>query len=317
MAAKVFIVLLSLFLISFVFYDINWGTPFYFHPDERNIASSVSQLNLFSNMNPHFFAYGTLPIYSVYFLGILLNFLLNHQINFNVRFEEALTIGRFISAVLTLALVFLTYKFTNRIAGRSAAIFSVIISATSVGYLQFSHFSTFEIWLAFFSLLMAHLFFLFLRTGKIVYFILGSVSVGIISALKLSSIALVLVPSFIVIVGLFKSEKKYLRVKKSFKLFLFLIYFSSVAYFFSSPFNFFDRQSFLSSMRYEAGVATGIIPVFYTGEFYGTIPIIFHFEKILPFLINPVLTFISIPAIFYLFFISLKRKKTGIGIILL
>ncbi len=316
-ASNIFIGAILFSFVFFTFYDLNWGAPFYFHPDERNIASSISQLNLFSNMNPHFFAYGSLPIYSVYFLGVLLNLLVNRQINFNVTFQEALIMGRFISAVLTLALIFLTYKVTSRVAGRNAAIFSVIISATSTTYLQFSHFGTFEIWSAFFSLLMAYLFFLFLEKEKIVYFILGSAIFGIIAALKLSSIVLILIPLFSITVKLLNKEEKKLKIRKVFELFLFLICFSFTAYFFSSPFNLLDNASFISSMKYETGVATGFLPVFYTGSFYNTIPILFHLEKILPFLINPILTLLLLPAIFYSFFIFLKRKKTGIGIILL
>lgn len=316
MIARILLILLSVFFVFFVFYDINWGAPFYFHPDERNIASSVSQLNLFSNMNPRFFAYGQLPIYSVYFLGVLLNLLVNHQINFNVRFEDAIILGRLISALLTLALVILTYKLTSKLVGRSCAIFSVILSATSIAYLQFSHFGTFEIWLAFFSLLMAYLFFLFLKRNKQIYFILGSGIFGLLLALKFSSIALVVVPASLIIIELLKKEKKYLKTKNILKLFAFLVYFSFTAYVFSSPFNLLDSKSFVSSMKYETGAATGVIPVFYTGSFFETVPILFQFENILPFLINPFLTLISLPAIFYTFFISLKKKNFEIGIVL-
>ena len=40
-------ILLILLVIGGVlrFYNLNWGAPFYFHPDERNIASLISSLN--------------------------------------------------------------------------------------------------------------------------------------------------------------------------------------------------------------------------------------------------------------------------------
>src|SRR5579862_195019 len=57
------------------FYNVNWGAPYYFHPDERNIASAVSQLQFPQQMNPHFFAYGSLPIYAIYFTGVLINYI--------------------------------------------------------------------------------------------------------------------------------------------------------------------------------------------------------------------------------------------------
>lgn len=46
--------------IIFSIYNTNWGNPYYFHPDERNIASSVSQLRYSEQMNPYY------PMYIVY-----------------------------------------------------------------------------------------------------------------------------------------------------------------------------------------------------------------------------------------------------------
>ena len=45
----------------FRFYNLNWDLGNYFHPDERNIANAVSQIYFFSQLNPHFFAYGVFP----------------------------------------------------------------------------------------------------------------------------------------------------------------------------------------------------------------------------------------------------------------
>src|SRR6266568_6993750 len=92
------------------FYNLNWGAPWYFHPDERNIASSVSQLQFPSQMNPHFFAYGSLPIYAIYFTGILFHLFQFQMSNFkfqisNVSFSEAIIISRFYSALFSTLLI--------------------------------------------------------------------------------------------------------------------------------------------------------------------------------------------------------------------
>src|SRR5258706_11916075 len=83
------------------FYNIDWGDPFYFHPDERNIASSISQLVFPIQLNPHFFAYGSFPIYLIFITGIITN--LFHPLS--VTFQQAIVISRMFSATLSLLLI--------------------------------------------------------------------------------------------------------------------------------------------------------------------------------------------------------------------
>ena len=60
----IFITLIGGFL---RFYNLLWGDEFYFHPDERNMAISISQMRVEENLHPHFFAYGQFPLYLAYF----------------------------------------------------------------------------------------------------------------------------------------------------------------------------------------------------------------------------------------------------------
>ncbi|HSW47914.1 MAG TPA: hypothetical protein VLG67_02430, partial [Candidatus Saccharimonadales bacterium] len=66
---------------------------------------------------------------------------------------------------------------------------------------------------------------------------------------------------------------------------------------------------FKSSLTYEQSLVTGTIPVFYTQSFFGTVPVLFQFQHILPFLINPILTIIFIPAFFYLLYRGITEKN--------
>ena len=90
-------------------YNLNWGAPFYFHPDERNIAAAISQLRFPEQMNPHFFAYGSLPIYVIYFTGYITNFLLQfvyrEAIPLSPTFDQAIIISRVYSALFSVALI--------------------------------------------------------------------------------------------------------------------------------------------------------------------------------------------------------------------
>src|SRR5436190_14018626 len=101
--------------IFFRFYNLSWGAPFFFHPDERNIAISISQLQYPSQLNPHFFAYGSFPIYCIYFMGVLINFMQNiilhahNKIN-AVSFENAIIIGRSFSFLFSSLLLYLIFN---------------------------------------------------------------------------------------------------------------------------------------------------------------------------------------------------------------
>lgn len=303
-----------IFFIFSIIYNINWGAPFYFHPDERNIATSVSQLKFPQNLNPHFFAYGSLPIYCVYFLGVLINFISgNHTALFNVDFSQAIILGRIFSATLTVFLVFLIYKTTYKICGKEPALLAVIISCTSVGFLQFSHYGTFEIWISLFSLLMSYLLFLFLKNNKLKYYLLASVVFGLLCALKISSFPLLILPVYVIFIKLKENKKP----RTLLKLFFAFIFVSTAAYLISAPYNILDTTGFLSSMKYESSVGLGALPVFYTGAFFNTLPIIFQYQNILPFLLNPLLTLISIPALIFVFLNAVKKRDTDMGILLI
>src|SRR3989344_4968037 len=311
---KIFLFSSIFFFVFFVFYNLNWGAPFYFHPDERNIASSIVQLKFPDNLNPNFFAYGAFPIYLIFILGQAFNFLADPS-NLVIRFEQAIIFGRLLSGVLAVLSIFLIYKTANILGGRGVAILSSLLAATSTAYLQYSHFGTYEIWVSFFSLLIAFLFIKFLKSGKNIYFIFGSAVLGIITALKLSSMVLILIPIYVL---LFKSVKKpHFMFRKFFGLLLSTLYIALVFYIISSTFNFLDFKSFLSSMQYEGRVAAGTLNVFYTGSFYNTFPILFQYQKVLPFLINPVLTLISLPALLYVLAVSIKKRDIYIGLVIL
>src|SRR5258706_15866931 len=101
---KYFAFLLFLLVIFGIFirlYNLNWGSPFYFHPDERNIASAITQLSFPKQLNPNFFAYGTVPIYVIFFSGLIINLFKKSS----VTFEQAILLSRLFSFLLSAFLI--------------------------------------------------------------------------------------------------------------------------------------------------------------------------------------------------------------------
>lgn len=326
------IFLLTLIGGIFHFYNLNWGAPYYFHPDERNIASAVSQLHYPAQMNPHFFAYGSLPIYAIYFTAVVTNFL--SQITqftsqapvFAVTFSQAIIISRFFSALFATLLIPISFVLGKKLKNKNAGLLAAFLATTSVGFIQFAHFGTFEMWLTFFGTLLFWLCLEYLKAPKLKTLLLLSLCFGVLVATKVTSLALIPIPLAVLIVHSFQHtiQTPNLRPLRrvdirnsdflSFLLFLknmlFFVLIALLFYVLTNPFVFLAQNDFLSSMHYESGVALGTEPVFYTGIFYNTIPVVYQFLHVFPFLLNPLLTILFIPAFIYLLMLMIKRKSS-------
>ena len=101
-------------------------------------------------------------------------------------------------------------------------------------------------------------------------------------ATKISSLHLFILPIIAIILSLLgriKIQKMQLLIVKIFLKILMLIFISFIIFAVFSPYVLLDFKSFLSSMQYESSVALGTLPVFYTGEFFNTIPVLFQFVQ--------------------------------------
>lgn len=300
---KYTLILIALILIGAALrlYDLNWGAPYYFHPDERNIANSVTQLSFPTQLNPKFFAYGSLPIYAIYFTGLYTHFFHNAFTSI-LSFTEAIVISRIYSALFSILLIPLVYLIGKQIGNKTTGIIAAAFATSSVGFIQFSHFGTFEMWSTFFSTLLLYISLRLVKSATANTVIVAGVILGVLSAIKISNLVLIPLP----LVALFlynKHHARYTGILGNLKLFGrlgMLIGAGVIVYFVANPYILFDFPSFLGSMRYESGVATGTLPVFYTGEFQNALPILYPFVAVYPFLLNPLLTILFVPAFAYI-----------------
>lgn len=313
------ILLLIAIGIFFRFYNFSWGKPYFFHPDERNIANSISQLSYKESLNPKFFAYGSLPIYSVYAAGVILNgidgFMFAKDFDYSkVGFENSIIIGRLFSAILSIVLLFVIYKAGDLLANRKVGILSVILASFSIGYLQYSHFTTFEIWLSLLTILLCFFSIKFIKTHDYKYYFFSAIVLGGLMSVKISSASLL--PLVITILSayefgkLLKSRKN--RLNKIGLIILRLTLLLSIVVItinITSPFFWLDNQSFRSSIEYESSVAIGTLKVFYSMLFENTSPLLYQLTKVYPFILNPVIAVISIISTFFIFYLLLFKKR--------
>ena len=313
--------------IFFRLYNLSWGSPYFFHPDERNIASSISQLSYPEQMNPHFFAYGSLPIYSIYFVGVVINFFNNTFYHSNipvniVSFNDAIIIGRVFSAILSSLLLYVIFLTTKEVAGARAGLISTLLATFSVGFIQYAHFATFEMWLSFFTLITAYLLIRYISTKKRVYLLGSILTVGSLTSIKISSAIFIPLALLIFITYDFyylERAKKinFTSIEKLVLMSLLFLGVSLFSIFLTSPYYWFDNHGFASAIQYESSVALGTLKVFYTQIFLNTTPLFYPMKKVFPFILNPFVALLGIFSIIYTVLRIIQKRDTKQLILLL
>lgn len=294
------LILIGLLIIT-RFIGLDWGLPYPFHPDERNIAVALQQLscdfvNLKECFHPHFFAYGQLPLY----LGYLLIFvfkLIFKKISlfdfgkFTINFEEATLTLRLISAFLSVWTGILIIKIIKIVTGKKPSFSLVLLLIFSPFTIQYAHFGTTEAMLMFFYVYLIYISLLFVKNefSNIDYILRSGFILGLSMATKISSATFVLLPAFLIVIkNSFFKKHRFLFLNFLIKLFdiFFLIFVNAIFFVIFSPHNFIKWKDFLSSIQYESDVGLGRYVVFYTKQFDQTIPIVFQLIKVIPYAVG-------------------------------
>ncbi len=304
-------------------YNYDWGDGNFFHPDERNIAIAVSKLDFDSgDYNPDFFAYGSLPIYILYYIS-------------KGDFGITLLAGRIISAMISTLSLYIIYKLSllllesvldtsKRLKNKENTIenFSLLITALcafSPGLIQFAHFTTFETFLTFEYLLYGLLSIHLLKNPSKKHYLFLSLITGFAIGTKIISLfllAIFLLTHLFVVLKERTPEMNRLRfiTRFPFKVLSFKLIFSLFVIVFTflitNPFIILDRTSFLGSLDYESSVARGTLSVFYTEQFLETIPFVYQFLYVFPSLVGWPFTVVGFTGSLYILIYSLRHGIT-------
>jgi len=190
------ILVLILIISAFLrFYNLMHDSPYFFNPDERNMAGSISQLRLPSktseiipclisqfalqqstinncNLNPHFFSYGQFPLYLAFFSDQIAQSFWQVPTLVGTRpeshwdpgqarmttFPSAIFWLRFWSALFSILTVLLVYLLSRFLIHNSKfSILAALMAAFTPGLIQSAHFGTTESLLTLFFLLSIYL----------------------------------------------------------------------------------------------------------------------------------------------------------------
>jgi MFS family permease len=296
------------------FYKLDWAQGLFTHPDEYHIVSSVAQLSFPGQMNPHFFSYGTVTIYLIYFTQELLKHF-SAFFNYQLIIPNSFLIGRFYSALFSTFTVFIIYEICSVFFQKKRfALIAALLTAITPGLIQQAHFATPESALTFFLFVSLLLIIKFLKQNRIIFLILTSVFLGFAVGVKISSIVFLLPLTISIAIKSVPKKPSFTKnaskiILKFIGLTLISIVTSFITLFIVAPFIFLDFSDFQNSLQYEGGLAIGKLSVFYTRQFMDTVPVIFQVEKILPFALGPFLLLISLIGFLFLIINLIKKPK--------
>lgn len=303
--------LLAVFLIGvfFRFYNLNWDSGHFFHPDERNIAASVSRIRFFSQMNPQFFAYGGFPIYLYRATGDVFDYFSKTK-EWTYSWEKINFVGRAWSAFFSsLTLIFL-YKLAKKVFDKKVAFVALFLMAFTPFVIQTAHYAVTESILAFFIVVLTYLSIQLLKKPSFSQTLQLSLIAGLALATKISAGTFFLTPILAFLYLLIKSLKKggLRRFTNIYlKLFHFLVL-SFLIFVIVSPYTFLDFQHFKESMNYEGGIVSGKLIVVYVYQFIKTLPYIYWVQNWF-FTQGPLLASTSIVGFLYVIWLTIKKRN--------
>jgi len=285
------------------FYNLNWDNYSMFHPDERNIANAVTQIKFFSQLNPHFFAYGGFSVYLYRAAADLLVFITKQTV-WIMDWGHINIVGRFFSATFSILTVIPLYFLAKRVFNKSAALLAVSFFVFCVSSIQMAHFAVTESLLTFEGIILALLSLWIFEKPTWYKSVIVGIVFGISLATKTSAASLAVMPFLALLFAGWTKKTSRVKIPLFFILFGIL---ACVFFFIFSPYTILDSKDFLDSMHYESGVATGSIPVVYTLQFNHTLPYLFQITNFF-WQMGLITPFAVVGFLVYLF-VGVKTKK--------
>jgi hypothetical protein len=288
--SKVIFFFIFILAASFRLYGINWDSGQHLHPDERFLTMVAADISLSSNLKNYFdpqtstlspynndypfFVYGTLPLNLVKTIAVLSN---------QDDYSQIHLLGRFISALFDLAVLFLVYLLSKKISNQKTALLSAFFYAIMVLPIQLSHFFAVDPFLNFFLFLTFYILIKqFLDRVSFANIIALSLSFALSLACKISAVYFSPIIALFFVIFLFKSRSKFffLLLFPVFTLFLFRL-FQPHVFINASWLNWLPNPQFVSNLKelqFYSDPESWFPP---SVQWIATIPVIFPLKNII------------------------------------
>jgi 4-amino-4-deoxy-L-arabinose transferase-like glycosyltransferase len=277
--------------VSLRLYGLNWDGGHWLHPDERQIFfvvedlgwpdSLAEALSPDSPLNPHFFAYGSLPIY---LLRLVVALLKPFWPTFHLG-DHLHLVARPLAVLADLCTIYLTYRLARILlppprsegAVRWGALLAAAFVSLAIIHVQQAHFYTVDPLLTFFVMLTLNLAADVGRGGGRARQVALGVSLGMALATKISAAPLL----FVVFVAYYErcpatgSQSPARRFLAVLRHMLLPLAVAGAVFVIMQPYALIDGSTFLDDTLRESQIARGTFDVPYTIQYTGTLPFLY------------------------------------------
>jgi len=265
-------------------FGLDFDQNHFFHPDERAIGDAILKLSWRPlQLNPHFFAYGSLPFYLTRGLCSLLRALSGRD--WFLSYDGVVHVGRFLSALAGALTVALLATVGRRLYGQKTGLLAGLLLALAVLHVQTSHFASTDVTLTLFVLLALAASGRLARRGRIEDALVAGALTGFAIATKASAAPLVL-PLAVAVFFACRPARAWGR-----GMLLLAAGGCAVlaAFFLGEPYAFLDFHEFWRSLSEQGAMVRNAGTVPYTNQYIGVPNFLYEAKEIVLWGLGPLL----------------------------
>ncbi|PJE62570.1 hypothetical protein COU88_04310, partial [Candidatus Roizmanbacteria bacterium CG10_big_fil_rev_8_21_14_0_10_39_6] len=291
---KITFLLILTLAIALRVYGQNWDSGFHLHPDERMLIMVTTRIHFFTNLNPDFFNYGSLPIYILATLAQFFESVLKIPI-FN--YTGLLFLGRTLSTIFDIFTLFVVFKIARFLFNKRTAFFALFVYAVAFFPIQNAHFFVVDSLLTFF--LTATLYTSIMHNKKPSRRYLFLTALFFAAALATKITALVVYPIVLISI-LFQYDRKFFItaragafVRMTHKPFLIFHFSLFIFHFIFMPFAYIQFGRFLHDITLQSQMNSNAYIFPYTLQYVGTMPYVYYLKNIFLWGMGPVFSILA------------------------
>lgn len=327
MRIKILLCLIVILAATFRLYGINWDSGFSLHPDERAIVLFTTPLHFLQNLqeflslqslwNPHFFAYGSLPLYLLKAVSSVAAMI---DPAFGV-YGKINLVGRAISTIFDLGTLFMIYVLGKKVFNQKVGLLSGFFYSISVLPIQLSHFYAVDTPLTFFILCTLWGLINFYENPQRKYAILTGLFFGLALATKISASVLLVsigaaIASDFLLIFLKSPHRPHVwfpHVPRFLKklivdcALIFLI--TAITFIIVEPYSLIDFKTFWQHNMQQRQMTYDPFTFPYTLQYVGKIPYFYELKNIFLFGLGPLIAILCFLGTIYVAFITLRKEK--------
>ncbi|HNX48651.1 MAG TPA: DUF2298 domain-containing protein [Thermoanaerobaculaceae bacterium] len=302
---------LALVLLALVvrLFGIGWDGGSNFHPDERRIAEAVVGMSFVPlQLNPHFFAYGSFPLY----LTRAACSLLRPLDPWLAGYDGAIRVGRALSALWGAGAVWLLFLLGRKLFGESEGLLAAGLLAICVLPVQNAHFATNDIPLSTLVLLALYLAGRALDGGRLRTLAGAGMVTGLALATKVSALPLLLPLALVALLRWWPSRdwRRWLGWGMTAGTA------AALGFAIGQPYALLDSRAFLHDVVEQSQMVrhAGLLP--YTNQYVGVSKGVYDLHELVTWGMGPALGLVALAGLGIALVRTIRRRRAGEGLLL-